>query len=152
MRVILCVIAAFLISCSHNDELELIDYLEVWSGGSHVAEYGTWTAIFDTGSTFRISYIFSDSTTSYPNVQLTTAEHQELWALLDKADIQSLKSSTRAGVPDEVMTTYIFGAHGSLDTLKIWQSDARKNDALLALLNRIKGLISKYTAVDPIVF
>lgn len=145
-------ILACLTGCFQKYEAVPLDYLEVWSGGSHLSRYGMWKTVFDKEGTFQASYNKADDITNYPSIQLTTVENEEIWRLLGNANIHGIESSTRNGIPDEVMVTFIYGNSESMDTLKIWQTDARKNDGLLTLLTEIEGLIKKYTVADTVVF
>lgn len=125
---------------------------EFSSGGAHqIQGYGEWTVRLDEAGAFSISHDVRGSVKDYGTHSLAQQENTDLWTAVRAADIGSLQSSSRLGVPDEVQYTFSITDGGQTHTASIWVRDALQNDKIAVLVDNIAGLIEKYTGEKPVV-
>jgi hypothetical protein len=124
---------------------------EFSSGGAHhPAGFGEWRVRLDGAGVFSITHNVRDEVEDYGTFTLTERENSELWELVRAADIESLESSQRPGVPDEVKYTFVLRDETQSHLVEIWVNDARKNDEIVALVDRIATLIEAYAKQEPV--
>jgi len=124
---------------------------EFSSGGAyHIAGSGEWQVRLDSAGAFSIAHNVRGVVKDYGVFSLAEKESVELWGLVRTANIGEMESSKRPGLPDEVQYTFALGDGTPTRSVKIWVTDARQNDRLVALVERIGTLIEKYTRQKPI--
>ena len=119
------------------------------SGGAHHPEgFGEWQVQLNAAETFSVTHNVAGQITAYGPFTLTPAENQKLWQRIDAAQITRLSQELqRVGVPDEVAYTFSLADYSAV----IWINDARKDTALMALVDYIKTLIKTYTGENAVV-
>jgi hypothetical protein len=124
---------------------------EFSSGGAHhPGGFGEWRVRLDAAGAFSITHSVRDEMKDYGTFTLTDRENSELWELIQIADIRNIASSQRPGVPDEVRYTFVLRDEIQAHSVEIWVSDARKNDKIVALVDRMATLIEAYTKQQPV--
>jgi hypothetical protein len=132
--------------CAPQPRLSEDQVLEFSSGGAHHPEgFGEWRVRLDTAGAFSITHNVRDEMKDYGAFTLTDRENSELWELIRIADVKNIESSERPGVPDEVKYTFVLRDEIQAHSVEIWVNDARKNDKIVALVDRIATLIEAYT-------
>lgn len=119
---------------------------EFSSGGAHHVEgYGEWTLRLSAAGAFSISHNVQGKTEDCGTFTLAKNENEEIWRLIDAAKLDRIESSQRPGVPDEAQYTFALRDGGETHLVKTWLNDARENEAIMALVDRIGVLIESYT-------
>lgn len=127
---------------------------EFSSGGAyHFEGQGSWDIKLDSKGNFNVEHNVRGKVEKFKAYKLTEKETVDFWELVNKADINTLKSSTRQGVPDEVKFKFISKIPGKKDkTVEIWVNDVRKNEKLNSLVNHIGKIIEKYAGKRPVMW
>ena len=137
--------------CTPQPRLSENQMFEFSSGGAHHPQgFGEWRVRLDAAGVFSIAHNVRDEVKDYGAFTLTEGENSELWELIRAANIESLESSQRPGVPDEVKYTFVLRDEARAHSMEIWINDARENDEIIALVDRIATLIEAYTKLKPV--
>ena len=125
--------------------------LEFGSGGAHhPSGHGAWLVTVNTAGHFAVKHAVGDKTYDCGTFTLSQAENAELWELVARADVAGMSSSTRPGVPDEVMYSFrVTDGEGS-HSAEVWKDDALKEKKVAALVDLLAALIAKYAGAKPI--
>jgi hypothetical protein len=139
------------VHCAPQPRLSEDHVFEFSSGGAHHPQgFGEWRVSLDAAGVFSITHNVRDEIEDYGAFTLTERENSESWGLVRAADIESLESSQRPGVPDEIKYTFALRDETQAHSVEIWINDARENDEIVALVDRIATLIEVYTGQKPI--
>jgi hypothetical protein len=121
------------------------------SGGAyHFEGFGEWRIRLEAGGALSIEHDVRGEVKDYGTFTLSDKENQEMWELIQAADIENLETSQRTGMPDEVQYTFNLKDGTQAYTAKIWIDDARQNERLGALVDRLGALIESYTGREPV--
>lgn len=121
------------------------------SGGAyHFEGYGEWRLRLEADGALSIEHDVRGEVKDYGFFTLSDRENQELWELIQTAGIENLESSQRPGMPDEVRYTFTLNNGTQAHTAEIWIDDARQNELLVALVDRLGALIRSYTGQEPV--
>ena len=138
-------------SCTSQPPLSENRGFEFSSGGAHHPQgFGEWRVRLDAAGVFSITHNVRDEVKDCGAFTLTERENSELWELVRAANIESLESSQRLGVPDEVKYIFVLRDETQAHSVGIWVNDARRNDEIVALVDRIATLIEVYTKQKPV--
>ena len=138
-------------SCTSQPPLSENRVFEFSSGGEYHPEgFGEWRLRLDAAGALSITHNVRDEVKDYGAFTVTEKENSELWELIQAANIESLGSSQRPGVPDEVKYTFVLRDETQAHSVEIWINDARENDKIVALVDRIATLIEAYTGQKPV--
>jgi len=119
-------------------------------GAHHPKGFGEWQVRLDAAGAFSITHNVRDEVKDYGAFTLTERENSEMWELIRATNVESLESSQRPGVPDEVKYTFVLRDETQVYSVEIWINDARKNDEIVALVERIATLIETCTGQKPV--
>jgi hypothetical protein len=78
------------------------------------------------------------------------AENEQLWQLVEAADLGAIPSSTAEAVPDTVMYTFTLTEDGETEEITLWSTEAQENEALMALLDGMAVVIKSHTGKEAI--
>ncbi len=149
----LLVVIAFGVRCTPQTSLSENQVFEFSGGGAyHPQGFGEWRVRLDAAGMFSITHNIRDETTDYGVFTLTERENSELWELIRAAGIEGLEPPQRPGVPDEVKYTFVLRDGTQVHSVEIWGNDARENDEIVALIDRIAALIEAHTGQKPVLW
>jgi hypothetical protein len=138
-------------SCTSQPRLSESQVFEFSSGGAHhPGGFGEWRVRLDAAGIFSITHNVRGEVKDYGAFTLTERENSGLWELIQDTHIESLESSQRPGVPDEIQYTFALRDETQVHSVKIWVNDARENDEIVALVDRIATLIEARTGQKPV--
>ena len=141
------------VGCTSRQKPSENQVFEFSSGGAyHIEGFGEWQIKLDAAGAFTIAHNVRGEVKDYGTFSLTESEKSELWELVRAADIESIESSQRPGVPDEVQYTFVLSDETRSHIVKLWVNDARKNSGIVALVDRIGVLIEKYAKQKPVLW
>lgn len=121
------------------------------SGGAyHFEGFGEWRIGLEADGALSIEHDVRGEVKDYGTFTLSDKENQEMWELIQAADIENLETSQRTGMPDEVQYTFTLKNGTQAHTAEIWIDDARQNERLVALVDRLGALIESYTGQEPV--
>ncbi len=87
----------------------------------------------------------------YGAFPLTEPENSTLWQLIRAMGLETISPPQRAGMPDEAQYSFsLADENGRVRSVEIWINDARQNDRVVALVDRIGLLIEQYTGQTPV--
>jgi len=122
------------------------------SGGVHHPEgFGEWKYAFCPGGAFHARHDVQGKNAYNRNFPLTDPERKRLRALLNELNLPRLASSTRPGVPDEVMYTLIMSVGKKEYRVLVWVRDARKNERIVRLVDFFVEMTKKYAGLTPVI-
>ena len=121
------------------------------SGGAHhIQGFGAWRVVAEEDGRFAVSHQVRDEGKDYPEVVLAEDGARALWTAIDAADLATLSSSDRPGVPDESQLTFVLEREGeTLLTLTLWANDVRGQLGLDPILAQLRRLIESHHGVKP---
>src|SRR5439155_9759287 len=90
-------------------------------------------------------YGLPDQMRDYGTFALAANESRELWELVRAAEFETHPSSTRTGIPDEVLCIFGLEEEEHSYSARVWHRDAEKDERLGAILLRLHRLIEAYT-------
>ncbi len=117
----------------------------------HPSGHGAWQVQLAHTGEFSVRHAIPSHTILYGPFKLTDKENAYIWGLVEDAEIEGLRSSTRAGVPDEAQYTFTLHLEEGQHTSTLWVSDALKNLSLAILVMQLGTLIETYTDQTPII-
>lgn len=147
------VIALLLVGCGGDvDPGAPPDVFRFDSGGAHHLQgHGAWRVTASRDGRFAAVHDVRGAETVYDEVVLEPAVRAVLWSFIDKAGLETLSSSGRAGVPDESKLTFrLEKASGDTVEAEIWQNDVRENLPLQLLVQELKMRIAETYGVRPV--
>ena len=121
------------------------------SGGAyHFEGYGEWSILLGKDGSFAVSHNVQGEIIEYGPYILSAEENAGLWNLVDAAGVNSLKSSERPGIPDEVQYTLALKENGSRHEVQIWIGEVQEIENVTRLVDQIGVLIEAYTGQQPV--
>ena len=121
------------------------------SGGSyHFEGVGEWIIVLDDDGSFSVRHNVQGEITEYGPFALSVDENDEMWRLIEAADVDGLQSSERPGMPDEVQYTLALSTNGSRHEAQIWIGEVQEMEQVLRLVDQIGVLIEAYTGQQPV--
>ena len=125
--------------------------LEFSSGGAyHVEEHGEWIVTVDTQGKFSVTHNVRGEVVDYGSSLLAGQENLDLWRLIRAVEIESMESSDRLGVPEEVQYSFVLRDNGVTHPVSLWADDARESEGVVALVEQLAVLIEKVTGEKPV--
>ncbi len=146
-------LALFIASgCSSRQKEADEQVFEFSSGGVyHFEGYGEWQIKVDAGGNLSVSHNVQGEIKEYGTFLLTEPENSELWQLIRAMGLETMSPPQRAGMPDEAQYSFsLEDENGRVQSVEIWINDARQNDRVVALVDRIGLLIEQYTGQTPV--
>ena len=137
--------------CPNVSQLPAPEWAFIFSSGGayHPEGLGEWRVQVDGFGNFEVVHQVEDEVESFGPFQLEAEENQQLWELIQAADIPNRESSTRPGVPDEVQYTFTLKSATCVYQVTLWIGDAQEDEVLMALVDELAMLIEKYTGQVP---
>jgi len=136
--------------CASEEKAMKNGVFEFDSGGIyHLQGYGGWKIKLDIKREFSITHNVRGRVKKYGTFLLTEKENSDLWELICAVNIEDMKPSQRARMPDEVEYTFTLKNEAQIHSLQILINDARKNNKITILIGYIAILIEKYTGERP---
>jgi hypothetical protein len=124
---------------------------EFSSGGAyHVQGYGEWAIRADTEGMFSVTHNIRGEIVDYGSFLLADEESSELWRLIRGLAIEEMDSSDRLGRPDEIAYRFILRVNGKAYSVSLWGSDAREDERIVALVEKLLELIERHTGEEPV--
>lgn len=124
---------------------------EFSSGGAyHVEGYGEWAVTVDTQGIFSVTHNVRGEVVDYGSSLLAGQENSDLWKLIRAIEIESMESSDRLGVPEEVQYSFVLRDNGLTHPVSLWADDARESEGVVALVEQLGVLIEKDTGEKPV--
>jgi len=124
---------------------------EFSSGGAyHIEGYGEWTVTVDTQGAFSVTHNVRGEVADYGSFSLAGQENSDLWKLIRAIEIESMESSDRLGVPEEVQYSLVLRDNGLTHSVSVWADDARESEGVVALVEQLAVLIEKVTGERPV--
>ena len=124
---------------------------EFFSGGAyHVEGYGEWTVKVGTEGAFSVTHNIRGEVTDYGAFILAEQENLELWKLIRAIHIEDIEPSDRPGRPDEVRYSFLLRDNGQTHSVSMWVDDAREEEGIAVLVERLATLIEKVTGEAPV--
>ncbi|HID63278.1 MAG TPA: hypothetical protein EYP49_11145 [Anaerolineae bacterium] len=153
LSIFFLIVVVFGARCTPQIGLSENRVFEFSSGGAyHPQGFGEWRISLDAAGVFSITHNIRGETKDYGVFTLTEKENSELWELVRAAGIEGLESSPRSGLPDEVKYTFVLRDGTQAHSVEIWVNDARENDEIVALVDRLATLIEAYTGQKPVLW
>lgn len=139
------------LSCRAQAQAEGGQSFEFSSGGAyHISGLGEWKVRLDRQGAFSVQHDISGAVTDLGTHSLTPRENTETWDLIRAAQLDTMESSQRMGVPDEAQYVFTLGDGAKARSIKLWANDASRNAKIMALLDRLAALIETYTKEKPV--
>ena len=121
------------------------------SGGAYIPTgRGEWSVRLDAEGRLDIAHLMGETIQPYGPFQLSTQEAMELWTLIQEAEIPKKQSSTRPGIPDEARQLFVLEGPTCRFRVELWQGEAREDEDLMVLIEKLAALIEHYTGEEPI--
>jgi hypothetical protein len=137
--------------CSSNPSDTSSRAFEFHSGGAqHVEGFGEWHVTLDQQGTIHVQHEQRGQLQDRGSFPLAAPERDELWELVTRAGLEQLAAPGRPGLPDEPQYKFAYTSDGQRHEALIWASDARESESLMALVQRLAGLIEKYVHEQPV--
>ena len=111
----------------------------------HPSGLGAWKVTLSDNGVIMMFLDRADHETSFGPFQLTKEENEVVWGLIKKMQIPALASSTRMGIPDEIIYTFTIHFDEELHSTWMWMEDVRKIASVHGLVTEIDRLIKQYT-------
>ena len=111
----------------------------------HPSGLGAWQGSLTGHGTLMVSWKRAGHESSFGPFQLENEENQRIWGLINRMNIPALSSSTRMGIPDEVICTFTIHFDEEPHSTWMWMEDARKIASVDRLVTEIDRLIKQYT-------
>jgi hypothetical protein len=118
------------------------------SGGLSPRGPGGWLVRLDERAVLSIRYGVPDQIRDYGTFDLAADESRDLWELIRAAEFETRPSSTRMGIPDEVLCAFVLEDGTRTHTIRVWHRDAEKDERLAALLDGLGRLIKARTGEE----
>lgn len=114
----------------------------------HPEGEGEWQLLLDSGGYFSLKHIVRDEETDYGIATLLPAENDQLWRLIEAADLLSIPSATDEAGSEAL--TYIFTLTTDTDTetLVLESTEAQEIQTVQDLLNAINEVIKSHTGKE----
>lgn len=160
-RALLATLMALLVSCGQSTNIPTPSpsptnalpgnrvFEFVSSGAYHPEGLGAWLLQLDAEGVLSITHDLRGELTTYGPFTLSERENSDFWDLVDDAHLEHRDSSTRPGVPDEIMYTFVLSQSDQRHEVEIWANDVQEDTKLAALVEAIEGLIQAH-AQDPL--
>ena len=143
-------LASGVVSLRKQAELQAFEFS---SGGAyHVDGYGEWTVVVDTNGALSVTHNVKGEVVDYGSFLLEGQENSDLWKLIRAIEMESMESSDRLGVPDEVQYGFVLLESGLTHSASLWADDARESEGVVALVERLAVLIEKLTGETPVFY
>lgn len=162
-RVLLTTLMALLVSCGQTtstpsssppptNTLSENRVFEFASGGAYHPEgLGAWELQLDGDGALSITHNLQGELTAHGPFTLSEQENSDFWELIDDAHLEHRDSSTRLGVPDEIMYSFVLSQSDQRHRVEIWADDVQQDMELTALVAGIDRLIEVH-AQDPLLY
>jgi len=121
-------------------------------GAYHFEGFGAWSVKVAADGKVSIAHDVRGKVKDYGSFQLKEGETKALWALISRAGVGRLASSTRPGVPDEVKWSFTSRDGEKTHAVQIWENDARKAPELRILAAQLGVLVARLTGQKPVGF
>ncbi|HUT87282.1 MAG TPA: hypothetical protein VMX15_04270 [Candidatus Heimdallarchaeota archaeon] len=126
---------------------------EFSSGGAyHIEGYGEWTVTVDTQGALFVTHNVRGDIVDYGPFLLAGQENLDLWKLIRAIEIESMESSDRLGIPEEVQYGFVLRDNGLTHSVSLWADDAREREGVVALVEQLAVLIEKVTGEQPVFY
>jgi len=116
-----------------------------YGGAYHPDGFGAWHITLDENGDFSVAHNISGEITEYGPFTLSEAENDEIWALIDAANIPNLPETfQRPGIPDETAYTFSLTAGSNTHTVEMWVGDADQYAGVRPLVEQFWRLTESY--------
>ena len=141
-------LASGVVSLRRQAELQAFEFSS--GGAHHVDGYGEWTVVVDTHGALSVTHNVRGEVADYGSFSFAGQENSDLWTLIRAIGIESMESSDRLGVPEEVQYGFVLRDKGLTHSASLWADDARESEGVVALVEQLAGLIEKVTGEKPV--
>jgi hypothetical protein len=109
---------------------------------------GEWQLLLDSGGYFNLIHTVPGEETDYGIATLLPAENDQLWRLIEAADLPAIPTSISETEPEAIRYTFTLTTNNDTETRILDSTEAQKSKAIQDLLNAIHEIVKSHTGKE----